>query len=383
MKLTVIDPNVTRRSPSMRAWVDAFPAVRELFDEVEIWASECELEQGGGVSWRPIPQRVPTWRLHALDFQRRASAMLRASDDRAGRLVQVTGCMVADADIHYIHFWNEALLEERAKRAGDFPLGWPQRISAGLAARRERRVAARSAPDRAWWVVSRSLAERIERGGASGCFRVLPNQYDPARFHPEVRASWRERARERHGIGADEKLLVFSAFGHFERKGLGLAARAVARVRERGHPLRLLVLGGSAETIEVFRKRHRGDLSGVVFAGMVDEIEQHLAAADGLLFPSHFEAFSLAEIEAAALGLRLYLTPHYGSEMILRDPLNGRRLPWDPDGMAGVLIEDLEAGRLGEFHRELGEALDPPGYREALLGLYREALERKRASLAD
>ncbi len=103
-------------------------------------------------------------------------------------------------------------------------------------------------------------------------------------------------------------------------------------------------------------------------------MEQHLSAADGLLFPSHFEAFSLAEIEAAALGLRLYLTPHYGSEMIIREPENGRLLPWDVAGMAEVLRMELDAGLVTQNHDNVGEALSPDQYAEKITRLYEEAI---------
>ena len=51
----------------------------------------------------------------------------------------------------------------------------------------------------------------------------------------------------------------------------------------------------------------------------------------------------------------MYLTPHYGHEMILREPDNGRLLPWEPDGMAAVIGDDMREGRFGNFHTELGE----------------------------
>jgi glycosyltransferase involved in cell wall biosynthesis len=154
-------------------------------------------------------------------------------------------------------------------------------------------------------------------------------------------------------------------------------------LRQLGHPVRFLILGGSPATVERFRKSFNpAQLEGCVFAGLVDSIERHLAAADGLLFPSHFEAFSLAEIEAAALGLRLYLTPHYGSEMILREPANGRLLPWDPAGMAAVIAMDISNGNLGQAHHELGEAIAKERYAERLRAFYQDAIRRKQACQA-
>ena len=113
------------------------------------------------------------------------------------------------------------------------------------------------------------------------------------------------------------------------------------------------------------------------FAGYVAPPEWHLSAGDALIFPSHFEAFSLMEIEAASLGLQLYLTAHPGSEMILREGVNGRLLPWDVDGMVATLTGDITSGVIRESHCELGEALAPDSYANLLSSLYSEAILRK------
>jgi len=378
MKLLVIDPHVTHKSPSMRAWVEALPVVRGLFDEIEIWASECDVAVGDGVVWRRVEQRLPTWTLHALDYQRRVRQMLRALPPASERLVQVTGCMVPEADIRYIHYWNSALLEERAARHRNFPLPLRAQFIAQLAARQEAAAVQHARRTDHWWVVSRALAQRIAASGATGQFDILPNQYDPGRFNHAVRNEWREPLRSHYGFQSGELVLAFSAFGHFERKGLRQAVEAVECLRCLGHPLRLLILGGSPATVRRFRKTlSPTQQDGCVFAGLVDHIERHLAAADGLLLPSHFEAFSLAEIEAAALGMRLYLTAHYGSEMILREPSNGRLLPWDPTGMAAVIAQDIVAGRLGQTHHEMGEALTKNSYQTRLRTLYQQAVTAK------
>jgi hypothetical protein len=40
----------------------------------------------------------------------------------------------------------------------------------------------------------------------------------------------------------------------------------------------------------------------------------------------------------------LLLTPHHGSEMILKDKVNGRLIPFDPAGISDILIELIEHG---------------------------------------
>lgn len=380
MKLLVIDPYVTHQSPSMRAWVRAFDGFRSCFDEMEIWAYGCDVPLGQGIRWRQFPARLPTWKLRSMEFEYRVNAMLAKSAPDRDTIVQTTGCPVISADIHLIQFWNQALLEECDKRPESLKLGIVERFFTKRTARREAITAALDHPNRHWWVVSRSLAERIQSQGASGSFHILPNQYDPARFHAGVRGEWRETMRQHHGIKSEEKILVFSAFGHFERKGLRQGIEAVTELRRRGHAVRYLVLGGTSDTLRKFRSTLTAEQEeACIFAGMVDHIERHLVAADGLLFPSHFEAFSLSEIEAAALGLRLYLTRHYGSEMILREPTNGRWLPWDPSGMAEVIETDIQSGVIGNTHSELGEAITPDAYAKRLRELYAKVIQSAQA----
>ena len=379
MKLLVIDPYVTRESPSMRGWVRAFDGFRDCFDEIEIRAFGCDVPTGNGVSWHRVPAKLPTWKLRSIEFERRVNSMLSKSAPGPNTLVQTTGCPVVSADIHLIQFWHRAFLDECSKRPGSLKPRFIERLMSQRTARREAATAALDRPHRQWWVVSRSLAGTIQSQGAKGEFHILPNQYDPARFHPGVHAEWRENMRAHYGFEPGEKVLAFSAFGHFERKGLRQGVEAVAELRRRGHAVRYLILGGTPATLGAFRKKlNREQEAACVFAGMVDHIERHLTAADGLLFPSHFEAFSLAEIEAAALGLRLYLTPHYGSEMILREPVNGRWLPWQPAGMADAIEHDIRANLLGTTHHELGEALTPAAYAARLRQLYSIAIQAKR-----
>ena len=95
---------------------------------------------------------------------------------------------------------------------------------------------------------------------------------------------------------------------------------------------------------------------------------KYLAAADALLFPSYSEAFALVEIEAAAMGLRLYLTPHHGSEMILREGQNGREIPWNTHGIVRVLEEELTAGLVRPGSSSHGKAPSQTDYAGRLLG---------------
>jgi glycosyltransferase involved in cell wall biosynthesis len=381
MKLRLIDPFVTRASPSMRSLVASLDVILEVFSEIEVLATECEWSHPK-VRFHPIKRRFKPWPLHALDFGRQARKLTLPVVAERGTIIQETGCITPHADIRYMHFWNAALQEESAKR-DSLKLPLTKRIFCNMAAKDERKTARDPASTGTWWVVSRSIAEKIKHdANGVGNFSILPNVFDPSLFNPGTREEWRKPMRAHYGLCDDEKILAFSAFGHFDRKGLNEAIAATGLLRKSGHNIRLLVLGGSPKTVTSYKRGIRQDVDSIIFAGLVDDIERHLSAADGFFFPSHFEAFSLSEIEAAALGLRLYLTPHYGHEMILREPDNGRLLPWEPDGMAAVIGDDMREGRFGNFHTELGEAVDLDGYQKLLHRYYLDSISLKESPQA-
>lgn len=380
MRLLLIDSHVISKSPTMKGWIRSLPIFRDMFDEIEIWSLECEIAHTSGIKWRKVETVSRLSTVQTMVFRREVRKRL-AELDTSDTLVQVTGCLIHKADIRYIQFWNRALLEERRKRPDSLKLSFFQRFVSFLTALDEQKVVRTAGSTGAWWVVSRNLADRINKdGNGGGVFEIIPNQYDPARFNHEVSATNRQLMRAHHGLPADSLVFAFSAFGHFERKGLLQAVQALSLVCQRIGNVKFLILGGKETTISRFRRMaadRQIDLDFCVFAGLVADMEKHLSAADALLFPSHFEAFSLAEIEAAALGLRLYLTRHYGSEMILREPVNGRWLPWDPEGMATVIVDDIHQGNFGKPHHELGEALNPEQFGLRLRELYSKALSKK------
>ena len=383
-RLLIIDSNVDPASPSMRGWIAAFEEIAPLFDEVEVWATQCSLADHPKVKWVPF-KVVKPWVLQAFVFKREVRRRMsqRSVWPPEDTVVQVTGFYLLDADIRFIHFSNILFGEEMQKRPETLKPSWVRRLLLKGAVRDEWQVLKKGRTGN-WWAVSRKLGQRLHQWDQSkGQLYLTPNSYDPARFNHHNRDQFRDQAREKYGFAAHEKVFVFSAFAHFERKGLLQAVSAIAELRKEGLPLRLLVLGGGGNTVPAFQAKMKEqgiDNDGIVFGGMVTAIEEHLAAADALIFPSHFEAFSLAEIEAAAMGLRLYLTAHYGIEMILDDPENGRLLPWEVSGMVDVIKDDYEAGRLGTFHDEMGEALDPEHYAQHLVAGYRKVLASKEAS---
>lgn len=379
MNLLVIDSSVTRKSPAMRAWLAAAPVVLpQYFQQVDVWAIDNELDIPIS-QWKRFSQCTRFWPIYGALYRamvRREFAKL-PSEYLQNTLVQCTGEILKKCDIRYIHFWNTEFQRLVKLKPELIQQGVVGQLSTKLAVHEEAHNLKTGATGE-WWCVSRGIAAPISQSSESSpCVRILPNTYDSLRFNVEVRKKWRTEMRAHYGFTDDEYVLAFSSFGHYERKGLLQAAEAIAKLRESGVNVRLLVLGGSQKHILDFQKkldRFAISYSGLHFAGLVNEMEKHLSSADGLFFPSHFEAFSLVEIEAAALGLRLYLTEHPGSEMILREGVNGRLLPWDVEGMVDILSQEIREGVLGTYHSEMGEALNAGEYMQTLALHYESAI---------
>jgi glycosyltransferase involved in cell wall biosynthesis len=379
-RLLVVDPICSRRAPTIRAWLEvAEEVLPKHFKEVEIWSMECELDQPW-VKWRKFPKITRFWPIQCAAFRFLAWRAYRrlSRDDLPFTLVQATGEHLPVADIRYIHFWNITYAVIAAQKPVEMNVQLKEQIFRNLAIGGEQKCLKPGATGE-WWCVSRGIAAPIA-APAGSVFRYLPNIYDPARFNPTLRATSRADSRKHYQLSEEDVVFVFAGFGHFVRKGLLQAVQAVNRLRLQGLPTKLLVLGGTESTVIDFRRlmATQGESAEAIhFAGHVTPPEWHLSAGDALLFPSHFEAFSLVEIEAAALGLRLYLTAHPGSEMILREGVNGRLLPWDVEGMVATLAEEIRSGAIYESHRELGEALTPNSYGTLLSTFYSDALLRK------
>lgn len=381
-RLLIVDSSASLRSPAMRGWVGAAKNILpQRFDEVEVWGFDCDLQEPW-IKWRKIKPVTNRWGIQSIFYEWTVRRMIASQPAGyfAETLVQCTGTHLAKTDIRFIHFWHQAYVDAASRRPEFLKLPLKDRLLGGLLKKSEQE-ALKPGNTGEWWCVSRGIAEPIIKEAEGGLImRYLPNSYNPQRFNHDVRNHNRAEMRRHYGFAPEEIILAFSAFGHFERKGLRQAAQAVASLRASGHPVRILVLGGKTDTIQNFRAsldRLGIDSSGLHFAGLVTEMEKHLSAADAFFMPSHFEAFSLAEIEAAALGLRLYLTAHPGHEMILREGTNGRLLPWEPAGMAEVLDAEIRSGIIGTPHAEIGEALEAGSYAAAMAANYDAAISRK------
>jgi glycosyltransferase involved in cell wall biosynthesis len=205
---------------------------------------------------------------------------------------------------------------------------------------------------------------------------VLPNAFDESRFNIAARRRYRDSIRLELGFGEDVTVFAFSSYGHYRRKGFWLIVDAL-RILQKRNDLRLLVIGGSQHNLDRLKrdlcKIFPSFLQAIVFVGLTDHVERYLAAADAFLFPSYFEAFCLAEIEAAAMGLPLLVTRHPGTEMIVRPGKNGLFLEADPRDIA----DKMQRFAAKEFVFEVpetGEALTREKFAQRVASIYESFL---------
>jgi glycosyltransferase involved in cell wall biosynthesis len=223
--------------------------------------------------------------------------------------------------------------------------------------------------------VSESTAAEIrQRAPAGREIEVLPNSYDETRFNPGVRSRYRDTTRAALGLSPAETAFIFVSQGHYERKGFWLGLDALSRLRKAGrHGLRLIVVGGTPARLDSLRKRLDVEAADwrqwVLLAGVQREVEKYYAAADAFLLPSYYEANPLVAMEAVAVGLPLLITPFSGSEMTIRDGVNGLLLAYEPERMSAQIARFLDSG-LPPFVPGVGCGLNRRQYAERLLAVY-------------
>jgi glycosyltransferase involved in cell wall biosynthesis len=229
--------------------------------------------------------------------------------------------------------------------------------------------------------VSESLCLEVQDRQRQSCSTMtIPSVYDPARFSPRIRADVRNASRVELGYSPDDVVLAFASQGSHRRKGLFLGLEALQIARRSNSNIKLLIIGGSAK-VTTRLKRQLDSLipawpGWIQVAGHVPNLGRALSAADALFFPSYFESFASVELEAAALGLPLLVTDHFGVEMTLRPGINGELLSFDPVEMAAQIVSAVK--RLPGYDSSgWNRGITVAEFGERILSAYETALVNK------
>lgn len=377
-----IDVNFSYSDPATRHLLYALPRLQAAGWRVKIWCLRSDaprdlvehvfLPLGGSPG--PLSSLYFSLAANCYGLWRRVTGKTRPA-----AIIHANCSQYFGSDLASVHFlncvWLRKQLELGFSSLKEFIIFWLHAVAAVM----ERLH---------WWSPALKLvlpvsdsvgAEVRRRARRSVAIQTLPNSYDETRFNPTIRTERREPYRNKLGFQPGDTVFIFTSLGHYKRKGFWLAIDALKRLRAdpaMSH-VKFLIVGGQPATLATLQTqigRIAPDWKQwITFTGQQKDVESYLAAADAFIYPSHFEAFSLAEIEAGAMGVPLLLTRHHGSEMILEEGVNGLWLEYDSAAIAETIRRFLKMGP-SAFRRSIGKALTRAEYAERLLALYESAL---------
>lgn len=177
--------------------------------------------------------------------------------------------------------------------------------------------------------------------------RDIPNAVDLKKFHP-VAADEKLRLRAKLGLPSDKILVIYA--GRLSRaKGLPMLIEAWPALIERHPQLCLLVVGSGRisfdnceDYVKEFVRTHQLQ-NHVEFLGESSSVHEFLQAADLFIFPTEYEGFSLALVEALGCALPVVVTAVGAAPDLIHEGQNGFLFP-PKDSTAMVTALDAALG---------------------------------------
>ncbi len=229
---------------------------------------------------------------------------------------------------------------------------------------------------------------------SKGNIAIIPCGTDIERFG----GISRDEARERLGIAADAKVVLY--VGRFDpRKGIETLVRAVSNSGWRDDSRLQLIIGGGSRpgrSDGMERERIEGIVAEVgmrektVFPGRLgdEELPVYYAAADVCVVPSHYEPFGLVAIEAMASGTPVIASDVGGLQFTVVNEQTGLLAPpKDVEAFSQAIERILNAP---QWQKQLGinarkrveEKFSWNGVASQLNELYLRLIEQNSSSLS-
>jgi len=178
---------------------------------------------------------------------------------------------------------------------------------------------------------------------------VVYNGVDIERFHPRNR-QYRGEIRDRHGIGAEELVILFVS-NNFQMKGLGFLIKALGKIKGKALlPFKLLILGRDRQDSYLGLARDMGVFEEVIFAGSSHEPEKYYGASDLLVHPTFYDACSLTVLEALASGIPVITTRCNGASGMITQGQEGFVIsnPRDDRGLVEKILFFINREKLAK-----------------------------------
>jgi glycosyltransferase involved in cell wall biosynthesis len=199
------------------------------------------------------------------------------------------------------------------------------------------------------------------RGVFSRRNEVIHNGVDTEAFSSARDVGAGGRMRAALGFRAADYVIGLTAVLRPEKNPLQLVD-AIALLRARGMPAKALFVGdGPMRSALEARARARGVAHDVVIAGLQQDVRPHIAACDVMALCSLTEAFSLAALEAMAMGKPVVHAEVGGAAEMISTGHNGMLFPvGDTEAFAvalATLAQRSACERMGGNARRVVEAL--------------------------
>jgi len=201
------------------------------------------------------------------------------------------------------------------------------------------------------FVCARQKRHWMRRGAFSRRNEVIYNGVDTDEFRDDCNAKKRRRLRSRFGFRDSDYVIGISALLRPEKNHVQLVD-AVAKLHGLGIPARILMIGDGEmrETIEA-RARELKVGSDIVITGLQQDVRPCITACDVMVLCSVTEAFSLAAIEAMALGKPVVHSDVGGAAEMIFPGQNGFLFPV---GNTNALVDKLAVLADGAVARRMG-----------------------------
>lgn len=164
------------------------------------------------------------------------------------------------------------------------------------------------------------------RGLFSRRSEVIHNGIDIAHFR-EAQTGDREQVRSALGIAATDYLIGIAALLRKEKNHLQLV-EAIARLRGMGLPARALLIGDGEQRQAIEARASELNIAeAIIITGLQRDVRPYISACDVMTLCSYTETFSLAALEAMAMGRPIVLSDVGGASEMVVPRWNGLLFP--------------------------------------------------------
>ncbi len=207
-------------------------------------------------------------------------------------------------------------------------------------------------------------------------FVQLNNAIDAKQYvyRPQLRQSMRQ------ALGIAEDQLVIGHVGRFDpQKNHGFLIDAFANVHEQNEKALLVLVGDDSHSggMEIHEKvAQLGLTESVMFLGVRSDVADVMQAMDVFLFPSLFEGFGIAALEAQASGLATLVSERIPEECMITNLIQREMLKTSAAQWATTVLELAQIPRRDTYEEIKAAGFDIAENAKWLQEFYLQAAQR-------